>query len=68
MQLRAASGPLVVDQIWQGMVEAGFRHNSRLPRQTLGARVAELARMRKIARVGPATYQLLAESSMEVAP
>jgi hypothetical protein len=63
-QLRAAGGPLVVEQIWQGMVAAGFQHSSRVPRQTLGARVAELAQKKKIERVGPATYQLAQEASL----
>jgi hypothetical protein len=56
--LRAADGALTVEQIWQRMKSAGFKHSSKLPRCTLGARVAELAQMKKIERVGPATYRL----------
>jgi hypothetical protein len=62
-QLRAADRPLAVDQIWQGMEVAGFRHASARPRQTLGARIAELAQKKKIERVGPATYRLSGEAS-----
>ena len=57
-QLRAAGRPLPVGQIWEGMQGAGFRHESKKPRATLGARVCELAQMKKIERVGPATYRL----------
>jgi hypothetical protein len=66
-QLHAAEGPLVVDQIWVRMEASGFQHSSKMPRSTLGARVAELAQMKKIERVGPATYQLSPELS-EVSP
>jgi hypothetical protein len=59
VQLRSAGGPLGVDQIWRGMVESGFKHSSKSPRSTLGARIAELVQMEKLERVGPATYQLL---------
>lgn len=57
-QLRAAGGPLPIEQIWARMAASGFQHRSRLPRSTLGARVAELVQMKTLARVGPATYQL----------
>jgi hypothetical protein len=66
--LRAAGGPLTVEQIWQRMEAAGFKHASKLPRSTLGARVTELVQMRKVDRVGPATYQLAAVQSSEVSP
>lgn len=56
--LRAAGGPLTVEQIWQHMATAGFRHTSKKPRSTLGARVAELAQMKVLERLGPATYGL----------
>jgi hypothetical protein len=62
-QLRATNQPLVADQIWQGMVQAGFQHTSTAPRSTLRARLAELVQMKKIARVGPTTYQLAEEPS-----
>jgi hypothetical protein len=58
-QLRAAGGPLRVDQIWQRMEAAGFRHASKRPKSTLRARISELVQMKKIERVGPATYRLL---------
>lgn len=64
-QLRAANGPLPVDQIWERMETAGFRHASKKPRQTLGARIAELAAMKQLKRVGPATYQIVIASSAE---
>ena len=56
--LRAAGGPLKVTQIWQRMADSGFQHNSKQPRSTLGARIAELAQAKQIDRVGPATYRL----------
>ena len=59
--LRAAGARLTVDQIWERMEMVGFQHASKRPRQTLGARIAELVRMKKIERVGAATYQLLGE-------
>jgi hypothetical protein len=60
--LNATGGPLSVDQIWQRMEAAGFRHSSKMPRSTLGARIAELVQMKKLDRVGPATYRLAPES------
>ena len=60
-QLHEAGGPLPVEQIWERMAAAGFQHSSKLPRSTLGARIAELVRMKKLARVGPGTYQLAPE-------
>lgn len=57
-QLRAAEGPLVVGQIWHGIASSGFRHASKLPRSTLSARIAELVQLKKLERVGPATYQM----------
>jgi hypothetical protein len=65
--LHAAGGPLLVEQIWQRMEAAGFQHASKMPRSTLGARIAELVQMSKLARVGPATYQLSQEPSKEAA-
>ena len=59
--LRAAGGSLTVEQIWERMEAAGFQHASKMPRSTLGARVAELAQMKTLVRVGPATYQLAPE-------
>lgn len=56
--LRAADGPLPVEQIWRRMEAAGFQHASKMPRSTLGARIAELVQMKKLTRVGPAMYQL----------
>lgn len=63
--LHAAGGPLLVEQIWQRMEAAGFQHASKMPRGTLGGRIAELVQMKKLARVGPATYRLAQESSEE---
>lgn len=60
VQLRAADGPLVTDQIWRGMIVAGFQHASAKPRSTLCARLAELVQMKKLSRVGPSTYQITA--------
>lgn len=57
-QLQAAGGQAITDQIWNGMVAAGFRHHSRMPRSTLGARLAELVQMKKIERVARLTYRL----------
>lgn len=65
--LNETGGPLSVDQIWQRMEATGFQHASKMPRSTLGARIAELVQMRKLARVGPATYQIATETSQEVA-
>ncbi len=61
--LRTANGPLAVEQIWDRMASAGFQHSSKMPRSTLGARIAELAQMKKIRRVGPATYQIAPEGT-----
>ena len=60
-QLHEAGGPLPVQQIWQRMAAAGFQHSSKMPRSTLAARIAELVQMKKLARVGPATYQIAPE-------
>lgn len=57
--LRQVGGPLTVEQIWERMATAGFRHASKMPRSTLGARIAELVHMKWLERVGPATYQLV---------
>jgi hypothetical protein len=57
-QLRAADGPLTVDQIWQRMAAEGFQHSSKMPRSTLGASVAELAKAKQLERVGRATYRI----------
>jgi hypothetical protein len=56
--LRQAGGPLTVEQIWERMAAAAFRHSSKMPRSTLGARIAELVQMKCLERVGPAMYQL----------
>ena len=63
-QLHAAGGPLLVEQIWQRMEAAGFRHSSKMPRSTLGARIAELVKEHKLKRVGLATYQLSTEVAL----
>lgn len=60
-QLRAARGPLAVDQLWKRMEASGFQHKSEMPRSTLGARLAELVQMNKLERVAPRTYQLAEE-------
>jgi len=65
--LHAARGPLPIEQIWQRMEAAGFQHASRNPRSTLGARIAELVKEHTLKRVGPATYQLAPQSTMEAA-
>ena len=62
LHLHATGGPLSVDQIWQRMAAEGFQHASKEPRSTLGARIAELVQLKKVKRVGPATYQLTHES------
>lgn len=64
--LHATGGPLSVNQIWQRMAAEGFQHASKEPRSTLGARIAELVRLKKVKRVGPATYQI-AHDFMEAA-
>jgi hypothetical protein len=66
--LRAAGGSLTIEQIWQRMETAGFKHSSKLLRSTLGGRVTELAQMKMIERVGPATYRLPKPPSSEVSP
>lgn len=58
-QLQAAGGPLPVEQIWQRMEASGFPHASKMPRSTLGARIAELVEMNAIVRVDRATYCLV---------
>jgi hypothetical protein len=62
-QLSAAGGPLPALEIWHRMEATGFPHRSRSPRGTLGARIHELVQMKKLKRVGPATYQLSSEVS-----
>lgn len=57
-QLCAAGGPLSVAQLWQRMEAGDFRHASKMPRSTLGARIAELVQQKAVERVGPATYRL----------
>lgn len=52
-------------QIWEGMEATGFRHASHKPRSTLGARLAEMAAVGVLERVGPSTYRLLADTKME---
>lgn len=59
-QLHAAQGPLGVEQIWHGMEASGFQHNSKMPRSTIGARIAELVKQKAVERVGRATYRLAA--------
>jgi len=56
--LRTADIGLTVPQIWRRMEAAGFSHASKKPRSTLGARVAELAQMKVIERVGPGMYRM----------
>jgi len=65
--LHEAGGPLPVEQIWKRMEAAGFQHSSKMPRSTLGARLAELVQMKTLSRVAPATYRLAPEST-EVSP
>jgi hypothetical protein len=60
-QLAAEPQALAVEQIWRGMEDAGFKHQSVVPRSTLGARIAELVRMKRIERTGLATYRLRTE-------
>lgn len=63
--LAAEQGALSVDQIWQRLESAGFKHQSVTARSTLGARIAELVRMRRLERTGRATYRLLLTPSGE---
>jgi hypothetical protein len=58
-QLSAAKAPLTVWQIWSALASSGFQHRSKHPRQTLTARIAELVQMKKVGRVGSATYRLM---------
>ena len=62
-QLQTADGPIITDQIWDGMVASGFQHGSKVPRSTLGARLAELVQMKKIERIDRLTYQLPEDAS-----
>jgi len=64
-RLHEAGEPLAVDQIWRRMEAAGFRHFSKKPRSTLGARIAELVQMKVLARVGLAAYRLDRAPSLE---
>lgn len=67
VQLRAAGGPLSVEQIWQRMEASGFQHGSKQPRSTLGARIAEMVQMKQLKRVGPGLYQLATDTQAEPA-
>lgn len=62
-QLQAAGESLTVEQIWRRLEASGFQHKSVMPRSTLGARIAELVQMKKLSRVGPATYQVVVEEA-----
>lgn len=64
--LHEAGGPLSLEQIWQRMEVAGFTHASKMPRSTLGARIAELVKMKTLARVGLGTYRLAYAPSREI--
>lgn len=66
-QLSAAGEPLLVEQIWQRMEASGFPHQSKMPRSTLGARIAELVQMKRLERVAPRTYRLSAKATQEAA-
>ena len=57
-QLKKSPAPLSTSQIWDGMAAAGFEHKSMAPRQTLGARLAELVAQGNVSRVGPSLYQI----------
>ena len=65
-QLKKSREPLSTAQIWEGMAAAGFQHKSVSPRQTLGARLAELVAQGDVKRVGPSLYQIgrVAETSL----
>lgn len=57
-QLARAGAAQKPEQIWGGMEATGFRHASKMPRATLGARLAEMVAEGALERVGPATYRL----------
>lgn len=59
-QFARVNAPQKPDQIWEGMEAAGFKHASKMPRSTLGARLAEMVAEGTLKRVGPATYRLCA--------
>jgi hypothetical protein len=54
----AAPEPQTPAQIWNAMQAAVFAHKSQNPRNTLGARIAELVASGTIANAGPRLYQL----------
>jgi hypothetical protein len=62
-QLKKSGEPLSPEQIWTAMASSGFAHQSKRPRSTLGARIAELVAQGEVQRVGPARYQIVAESA-----
>jgi len=57
---RAADRPLRVDQIWQGLVAAGFLPTKRT---SLAPRIVELVRLEKLERVAFGTYRLSEKAS-----
>lgn len=61
-QLAKSTAPLAPEQIWGGMIAAGFLHKSTKPRGTLTARLAELVAQGDVSRVGPALYQIMGAS------
>jgi len=62
-QLQKSHVPLTAAQIWDRIVAAGFKHKSRSPRSTLGARLAELVAQGEVNRVGPSLYRIVDEQT-----
>lgn len=62
-QLRAAKRPLIVSEIWDGLLTSGFRgsRKSEPSKKTLTPRITELVKAKRIERLEPSTYRLLEE-------
>ncbi len=60
-ELRAADAPLDIVQLRRRMAAAGFQRSEAQLKSSLGARLVELARMRRLERTAPGTYRLLEE-------
>lgn len=56
-QLARSAEPQSPKQIWGGMLEHGFAHESKLPRNTLSARIAELKALGAVEHVAHGLYR-----------
>lgn len=60
--LTASATPLTLAQIWECMEDTGFQHESKAPRATLGARLAEMVADGELSREGLSYCLITAEA------